>query len=224
MKQLVLLMLFSLLSFAGIQAQSDSLIVTDSIETTSTLSKKEKKKRDRKNPGIIGRLFPKNYPFPKRAAHLSLAFPGLGQAYNKRFWKLPFVYAAYGGLIYSISFNTGEFRRFRDAFALELEGEEHEFSASPTADATTLKQARDFHRKNLELSYIGLVIVHLLSATEAFVDAHLLNFDVSDDLSLELDPSFQYEPIFSGPSLGLGIALRLKTKKVTHPRPFLSRP
>lgn len=209
--------IFLLIYSCCLHAQSDSLLVTkDSLITEDKTEVKEKKKM-----GFIGRIFKKDYPSPKKAAYLSLAFPGLGQAYNKRYWKLPIVYAAYGGLIYGITFNTSEYRRYRDAYAAELAGEEHEFSNIPSADAATLKRFRDGNRKNMELTYIGLVILHLLQATEAFVDAHLISFDVSDDLSLDLNPSFEYQNVYTGPTLGLGISLHPRNKKTPQPKPFL---
>lgn len=129
------------------------------------------------------RTFRENYPDPKKAATLSLVLPGAGQLYNKRWWKVPLVYGAMGGMVYSIDYNTRNYRRFRDAYILALKGLPHEFSQF-NLETTAIKRYRDQFDKRRQLSWIGLVAVHLLQAAEAFVDAHLMQFDVSDDLSL----------------------------------------
>lgn len=129
------------------------------------------------------RTFKENYPDPKRAATLSLVLPGAGQLYNKRWWKVPLVYGAMGGMVYSIDYNTRNYRSFRDAYILALQGKPHEFSQF-NLETDALRRYRDQFDKRRQLSWIGLVAIHLLQAAEAFVDAHLMQFDVSDDLSL----------------------------------------
>ncbi len=130
------------------------------------------------------RTFKADYPDPKKAATLSLALPGAGQLYNKRWWKLPLVYGAMGGMVYSIDYNTRQYRRFSEAYILALKGEPHEFVAY-NLSTQAIKRYRDQFDKRRQLSWIGLVAVHLLQAAEAFVDAHLMQFDLSEDLSLQ---------------------------------------
>ncbi len=129
------------------------------------------------------RTFKENWPDPKKAATLSLVLPGAGQLYNKRWWKVPLVYGAMGAMVYSIDYNTRNYRRFRDAYILALQGKPHEFSAF-NLETDAIRRYRDQYDKRRQLSWIGLVAVHLLQAAEAFVDANLMQFDVSDDLSL----------------------------------------
>lgn len=155
------------------------------------------------------RVFKKNYPNPNMALYLSMAVPGGGQIYNKRWWKLPLVYGAYGGLIYSAQYNTRNYRRLRDAYIAELNGEPHEFSDT-RLQADDLKRLRDGFDKNKQLSYIGIFAVHLLQSAEAFVDCHLRTFDVSDDLSLRLKPSVLPSTPSSQPVFGIGIALTIR--------------
>ena len=157
---------------------------------------------------FLYRVFKEDYPNPNKALYLSLAFPGGGQIYNKRWWKLPFVWGGYAGLIYAVDFNTRNYKLFRDAYLAELDGKPHQFSGT-RLKANDLKQLRDQYDKNKQLSYIGFFALHLVQAAEAFVDCHLKTFDVSDDLSLQIRPSLQATPV-SGPTVGIGLALVLK--------------
>ena len=156
-------------------------ISTDTILTDSSIVKKKKR-------NFIGNLFSKDdYPNPQKALYLSLAIPGGGQIYNKRWWKLPFIYGGYVGLGIALDFNNRNFRRFRDALIAEIQGEEHELSALNLSQ-DDLRRLRDNHDKNRQLSYIGFVALHIIQTAEAFVDCHLKSFDVNDDLSLRVAP------------------------------------
>ena len=146
--------------------------------------------------------FKSDYINPKKAAILSLALPGAGQAYNKRWWKLPLVYGAIGGMVYAIDFNQGVYRRFRDALKLELADQPHEFTGTGNGSANALRSLRDEYDRNTQLSYIGTVVLYGVIAVEAFVDAHLLDFNIDDDLSLRVQPTVQPVPR----ELGLGSA------------------
>lgn len=157
-----------------------------------------------KKHGYIYRLFKEDYPNPKKALLLSVAFPGGGQIYNKGWWKLPFVWGGYVALIYSVDFNTRNYKLLRDAYIAELEGREHPFSGT-RLQANDLKRLRDQYDKNKQLSYIGIFALHLVQSAEAFVDAHLKTFDVSDDLSLKVKPSFQ-ATAGAAPMPGIGLA------------------
>jgi hypothetical protein len=162
--------------------------------------------KPKKEP-FLYRVFVKNYPNPDMALYLALAVPGAGQMYNKRWWKLPIVYAAYGGLVASIDFNTKRYKLFRDSYIAELKGKEHPYSGTRYS-ADDLRRIRDVYDKNRQLSYIGMVAVHLLQATEAFVDSHLRTFDISDDLSLKVAPTIQTH--LNSPAAGVGVFLTLK--------------
>ncbi len=177
----------------------DSILAADSLREAVLDSPKR--------GGFLHRVFKENYPNPNMALYLSLAVPGGGQIYNKRWWKLPIVYAAYGGLIYSASYNQSYYRRLRDAYIADLNGKPHEF---PRIKGESLRRLRDSFDKNRQLSYLGIFGLHLLQSAEAFVDCHLRTFDVSDDLSLRLKPSIAPSGIDPQPVLGLGIALSFR--------------
>jgi hypothetical protein len=151
--------------------------------------------------------FKSDYPNPNKAAILSFALPGAGQAYNKRWWKLPLVYGAFAGMFYAIDFNQGLYRRFRDALQLNLAGEEHEFSETVIDSPTALRGLRDQYDRNTQLSYIGTVLLYGIVAVEAFVDAHLLQFDIDEDLSMQIAPQVVPLPDEYG-SAGVAVIIR----------------
>lgn len=139
-------------------------------------------------------------PDPGKALRLGLVLPGAGQIYDRRWWKLPLVYAAYGGVIYAIDYNQGWLKRFKTAFDSQVQNppEDHEFTPLGL-NSTELKAFRDKFDKQLQLSYIGLIIVHGLVSMEAFVDAHLQSFDISDDLTLQVQPDISLDPVSQQP-------------------------
>ncbi|TNE55518.1 MAG: hypothetical protein EP344_13305 [Bacteroidetes bacterium] len=167
-------------------------------------------------PGFVRRIFTQDYPDPKTAAFLSLALPGTGQIYNKKWWKVPIVYVVLGGLTYIEIDNINEYRRLRDNYKLLVDGDDMTNPTEPPyslLDATSMKQYRDQWRRYVEQSSLALGLAYILTATEAFVDAHLSRFDVSDDLTLRLQPTFQASPA-SGLTYGFGITVQFGGPRV----------
>ena len=150
---------------------------------------------------------PDGAPIPRRTLVYSLALPGMGQAYNRRWWKLPFVYGAVGGVVYAIDFNQKTYRRLRDALELKLQDKEHEFSGTTLDNANALRSNRDTYDRYTQLSYMSTILVYGVIAIEAFTDAHLQNFDISDDLSMSIAPSFELDPLQQRPTVGIRIAI-----------------
>ncbi len=180
---------FILFSNNGLLAQMDSLYLLQ-----DTIATKTKEKR-----AVI----------PKKSLKLSLIFPGTGQIYNGRWWKAPLVYGAVGGVIYAIDYNTRQYKRLQEALILKQQDEEHEFSGTSIDNVTSLRNIRDSFDKNRQLSYIGFVIVYALQAIEAFVDAHLQNFDTEEDIGFKIRPTFEIQPDLGAPVYGLGIQIPL---------------
>ncbi|MCB9304178.1 MAG: hypothetical protein H6566_26375 [Lewinellaceae bacterium] len=203
-KILLTLLLFLLAVQPGLFAQQ-----ADTLATTAA--------SDTLQPNKQG-WFSRDYPNPKKAAILSLALPGAGQLYNKRWWKVPLVYGAMGGMGYLIDYNQSRYRRLRTALDLKRQGAEHEFSGSAIDNVTTLRTLRDQYDKNTQLSYVGFFLIYTLQAMEAFVDAHLKSFDVSDDLSLQLKPQMDYVAPLGQPTLGIGLSISLNKLSVSKPR------
>ncbi len=132
---------------------------------------------------------------------MSAILPGLGQAYNKKYWKMPIVYAALGGSIYGISFNNSKYQLYKNAYLLRIDGDPNtvdDFDPSAGgAEVYTegqLRTLQDYYRNNRDLSVIVTAVVYAVNILDAYVDAHLFYFDVSDDLSARWMPQKIYDP------------------------------
>lgn len=144
---------------------------------------------------------------PFRATMLATALPGLGQIYNRKYWKVPFVYAGFGGLVYAVGFNTTQYNRFMKGYQ-DLTDKSAETvsyidiikNVDPaTYDPVThpgafayykermLRQV-DYFRRYRDLSYIGIAAWYLFTILDANVDASLFDYDVKDDLELKVAP------------------------------------
>jgi Family of unknown function (DUF5683) len=163
-----------------------------------------------KKESFFHRNFVKKYPNPRVAALLSFVLPGAGQAYNKKWWKIPIVYGALGGMTWLALDNDKEYQKLKKNYKLLVDGDDN---TNPTEapyiymSAPQMKGYRDQFRGYTEKSYLFLGITYLLAVTDAFVDAHLSQFDVSDDLSLRLAPDIQSASGGFGASFGVGIQL-----------------
>lgn len=171
MKNSRLLLTFLLLFFAWtISAQEqDSLMVEEPV-ALDTISKDKDYK-------------PYNALAPAKAAFYSAVLPGLGQAYNGRYWKIPIVYGGLGVGIYFYVKNDDQWNRYRDAYKDRLAGREDEFVGRLSTDA--LIRAQEVYRKNKEISLLVTAGIYVLNIIDANVDAHLQQFNVSEDLTLK---------------------------------------
>lgn len=123
--------------------------------------------------------------------------------YNGKWWKVPIVYTGLGAMVFSIDFNQDRYRRLKTALELQLQNKPHEFSNRiNTPDA--LRSLRNTYDRQTQLSYIGTVAVYAVIAVEAFVDAHLQNFDTDENLGFRLKPVL-IAPPQQGAYAGLGL-------------------
>lgn len=131
---------------------------------------------------------------PTKAAILSAALPGLGQAYNKKYWKIPIVYAGFAGLGFWIGTNVKNYRTYREAYQYRLDGKPETIDqfVGQYQDGD-LKTLKNFYRRNMDLSIILTAVWYSLNIVDAAVDAHLFEFDVSDNLSLRVEPVLEYQ-------------------------------
>jgi len=168
---------------------------------------------------------------PMRATMLAVAFPGFGQIYNRKYWKVPFVYAGFGGVIVAVSYNSTNYNRFMKAYQdftddvpetdsyLEIiknvdpstyDPVLHPGTYDPSAASwykdRMLRQV-DYFKKYRDLSYIGFAAWYLFTVLDANIDASLFNYDVSDRLDLEIEPV--KVPLLSHAVLGLNVSLTL---------------
>jgi Family of unknown function (DUF5683) len=123
---------------------------------------------------------------PAKAAFYSALLPGMGQAYNKKYWKIPLVYAALGTAIYAYRFNDIRYNELRDAYKRRLEGFNDDQFAFLT-DKERLVTSQKFYERNRSISTFFIIGVYVLNIIDANVDAHLKQFNVNDKLSLRPD-------------------------------------
>jgi hypothetical protein len=156
---------------------------------------KESKKAVRDTSHIMKRA--------NRAALYSAVIPGLGQAYNKKYWKLPILYGGGIALGLAIQFNDENYKTFKRAYQYRVDTLSSTVDEFETVypDAESLLLRKDYYRRTRDLMYIVSGVVYVLQIIDAYVDAHLATFDVSDDLTMRAQPSLQitrkYEPVAS---------------------------
>lgn len=159
-------------------------------------------------------------PDPTRAVWMSALFPGLGQVYNRRYWKLPIIVGGYLALGYATSWNNTMLddysRAYRDITDNDPTTKSYMDFFPPTVNEesldktwlTSLLQSRkNFYRRNRDLCIISMVGVYLLAMVDAYVDASLSHFDISPDLSMDVAPAVFREARGHRPAFGLQWAL-----------------
>ncbi len=148
---------------------------------------------------------------PNRAALLSAICPGLGQAYNRSYWKMPIVYAAVGGSIYGIIINQKNFNEISAVYKRRINKDSTGNLMPELGSNDAVLYQLNYYRRWRDLSYILVTASYLLNIIEAHVDAHLKDFDVSDNLSMKIKPS-----IFQAQGLvipGFSLSFRVKEKR-----------
>lgn len=136
-----------------------------------------------------------------KASVLSTIIPGAGQVYNKKYWKVPIIYASLGTSIYFINENQNKYTKYKNAYLQRLNGEVDDYSE--LYNNSQLITIMDYYERNRDVSYIITAAIYLLNIVDASVDAHLLDFDVSDELTLSYAPSFINTPHGKNTSLSL---------------------
>lgn len=148
---------------------------------------------------------------PTKAVLLSI-IPGGGQIYNRKWWKLPIIYAGLGVSGYFIYINAVKTTNFRNEyFFRRYNAKEYynpEFSTYTDEGVLSL---RNYHRRNMEIAIGVCAIIYLLNFVDALVDAHLFDFDISDDLSLRISPAIIHNNSFIN-TLTPGLSLKLNLK------------
>jgi hypothetical protein len=162
-------------------------------------------------------LNPKPEHSPHKATIYSAILPGLGQVYNRKYWKVPIVIGGFATLGYFINFNNEVYQTYKQAYSdiidsdpftnsyLKLDINPIFFEPDKTTQLTeNLKRAKDTWRRNRDLVIIGTVVFYAVNVIDASVDAHFFNFDISEDLSLNWAPS----PVFCMDNKALGLQCR----------------
>lgn len=165
---------------------------------------------------------------PKKASIYSALFPGLGQIYNGKYWKLPIIYGGFAGLIYGFSWNNNLYNDYFQAYRTisqysspaQLTAKDKQyldnFINNPSIDLTNpthfsyvtkqLKSGKDFYRRNRDLTIIGMFALHVLNIIDASVDANFFDYDISDDLSMRVQPT--PIPLYGRQALGLQVNIK----------------
>ena len=171
-------------------------------------------------------------PLPLKATMLAAAFPGAGQIYNRKYWKVPFAYAGFGGLGYAVVFNTKNYNKYTKAYQdftdkvpetdsytdvipPSIPPEEYDPVLHPdTYEPSTaswvsdgLIRQVDYFRKYRDLSYIGIGVWYLITILDANVDASLFDYDVNENLNLTLSPI--QVPKYNLTAFGVGVSMKI---------------
>jgi len=163
-----------------------------------------------KKKSLLGRVFAKrersyNPLAPSKAAFFSTILPGMGQVYNRKYWKTPIVWAGLAIPTYYYLQNNKDYKRARKEFRLRNLGLKQQETGSfgfSTLSDQTLERAQSQLKENRELSLLSFVIVYVLQIAEASVNAHLLQFETNDNLSVK--PTVIPDPLrFDAPAVGL---------------------
>lgn len=154
---------------------------------------------------------------PRKATIYSAVLPGMGQIYNKKYWKVPLIYIGFGAFGYFIDWNNDQYVLYRQAYAdivdddpntnsfedLNFEGR---WDGQTQQFTTALQRAKDNARRNRDLVIISTAAFYALNIIDASVDAHLFNFDISDDLTMRWIPG----PVYCMDQSLMGIHCRIR--------------
>lgn len=154
-------------------------------------------------------------PDPTRAVWMAALFPGLGQLYNRRYWKLPLVIGGFMGLGYATNWNNRMLEDYTQAYRDLMDNDPStksymdfyppntkEESLNKTWMEKTFKTRKDFYRRNRDLCVIGMVALYLVAMVDAYVDASLAHFDITPDLSVDVHPTVIKDTHSALPGLG----------------------
>ncbi len=184
-------------------------------------------KVDLKNDGIIlDEAFTKKQEFinplaPSKAAFYSAVVPGMGQVYNKRYWKAPIVWGALAASIYGYTFYDGQYNSLRDAFKRRRAGfTDDRFydlrpldgitRTTPEVDNERLERLQNESQNNRDLTLLATIVIYALNIVDANVDAHLKQFNISDDLSwkMNVEPYLNTNQVTNDPNYGLALTIK----------------
>ncbi len=159
-------------------------------------------------------------PDPTRAVWLSALLPGLGQIYNRRYWKIPIIIGGFMGLGYATNWNNNQYQDYTQGYRDLLDNDPNTNSYMnffpPTTNEgdldktwlqSTLKSRKDYYRRNRDLCIICIAALYLLCMVDAYVDASLAHFDVTPTVSMDVAPALMIEPSTRRTALGLNWAI-----------------
>lgn len=184
--------------------------VTDEVpekkDSTKVIVKKEPAVKDSARLAIEA--------MPRRAALKSLMVPGLGQIYNKRWWKVPLVYGGFFGLGLVFEFNHRYYKVFlKEAQFRELNPQKTKNPLYANYSNQGIIAIKDSYRRNRDLSVLAGIGFYAITIIDAYVDAKFFRFDISDELAIKVEPSVNQAPVHASafsPAVGLKVKLNFK--------------
>ncbi len=204
-----------------VSAKIDTVVVDSALRYLHSLSKdslafsRELKVKD------------KMVPDPKKAMWLAIAFPGGGQIYNKKYWKLPIIYGGFLGCFYALNWNNTMYRDYSQAYIDIMDNDDNTNSfmnfLQPGYNVKqnlswlkdSFKRKKNFYRRYRDMSMFCMIGVYLISIVDAYVDAEMSSFDISRDLTLKISPAIINDrscamriPAMNGSSYGLNCSLK----------------
>jgi len=205
--------IFANVSDEDIKAELKDTIVSDfKIDTKKTTVKIDTLKEESFKPD------------PERVIWMGAIIPGYGQFLNRRYWKIPIVYAGFLGCAYAITWNSSRYQAYRNAYRDIIDSNESTTSyldilpegytidtyGGVSSYTSTLKSSMDKFRYNRDLSIIVTVAYYAITLVDAFVDAQLYDFDISPDLSLNFRPALIDNQFSMKKTAGIQLSLRIK--------------
>ena len=142
---------------------------------------------------------------PSKAAFYSAVIPGLGQGFNKKYWKIPIVYAAIGSSAYLYDFNNKKYWDYRNAYKSRKAGYKNDPYQNLILDDDRLLDGADFHKKNRDLSMVFIVGFYILNILDANIDAHLKQYNVNESLTIK--PYINNDIEFYEQAIGISLNL-----------------
>lgn len=190
------------------------------VASGDTISLDEKKILSDKLPKEDMKTIKPFAPDPTRAVWYSALFPGLGQIYNRKYWKLPIVYGGFAATFYAYNWNSQFLKDYSQAYLDIMDNDPNTKSYEDIVPPSMLnsynqdqlknilKRQKDMFRRNRDLSIISMLGVYLLSVLDAYVDAQLFDFDINPDISMRVEPTI-IMPEKSAPQ-GVGVSWSLR--------------
>jgi hypothetical protein len=150
---------------------------------------------------------------PRKASFYSAVLPGLGQIYNRKYWKVPIIYGGFIALFYAIKYNNKYYTQFKKAYIFRTDNDPNTSAEFPYGGTLTsnfaadqLLQGMDYHERYRNLSILGLAGFYVLNIIDATVDAYLFDYDITQDLSFRIKPTIINSPGSS--DFGLSCSIR----------------
>lgn len=166
-------------------------------QSVSTVEKKHKQTDDKASTHS-----------PRLAMIFSACVPGLGQAYNKKYWKIPIVYATIGTTVYFFDHTNKIYKEYKQAYINKTDSLPETIDLYPTIQPDALLTSQNEFRRYRDLNILLTALFYTLNIVDAYVDAQLMTFDVSDDLSLDIHPALNLSAQRKKPSIGLMLSFK----------------